>query len=111
MKRIVALLSNKIDKIKIDRKINRINRVIDSAIDNAQEKIEQLEDEKFDIIEKFEESSEVAPIINRLSDKIGEIEYQEEIIQRLKKVQEFLDEEIEEDKLDEEVEEDKKDKD
>ena len=100
MKRIIALLSNKIDSIKINRKINRINRAIDSAIDNAQEKIEQLEDEKFDIIEKFEESSEVVPIINKLSDKIGEIEYQEEIIQRLKKVQEFLDEEVEEDKKD-----------
>ena len=55
MKRIVAFLQKKIDSVKIERKINRIQRAIDSAIDNAQERIEQLEDEKYDIIEKFEE--------------------------------------------------------
>ena len=58
MKRIVAFLQKKIDSVKIERKINRIQRAIDSAIDNAQERIEQLEDEKYDIIEKFEEKSE-----------------------------------------------------
>ena len=37
MKRIVAFLQKKIDSVKIERKINRIQRAIDSAIDNAQE--------------------------------------------------------------------------
>lgn len=98
MKRIVAFLQKKMDSVKIERKINRIQRAIDSAIDNAQERIEQLEDEKYDIIEKFEEKSEVVPIINKLSDKIGEMEEQEETIKRLQTIQEFLNEEIEIDK-------------
>jgi hypothetical protein len=44
MKRIIAALSGKVEKLKMDRKVNRVNRAIESATDNAHDAIDRIEE-------------------------------------------------------------------
>ena len=95
MKRIIAALQGKVEKVKLDRKVKRVNRCIETAIDNAQDAIDRIEEEKAKLLEGLSDATEVTGIINRLSDKIGEQEEQEAIIARLNEVKKYFDEEVE----------------
>jgi ABC-type transporter Mla subunit MlaD len=95
MKRIIAALTNKIEKLKLDRKVNRVNRAIETAKDNARDTIDRLNEEASKLLSDLAESSEVNGIITKISDKLGIIEEQEEIIKRLDKVKEFIEEDVE----------------
>ena len=95
MKRIIAALTNKVEKLKLDRKVNRVNRSIETAKDNAHDAIDRLNEEAGELLSQLATRSEVNGIITKLSDKIGAIEEQEEILKRLDKVKAFIDEEVE----------------
>lgn len=95
MKRIIAALQGKVEKMKLDRKVNRVNRCIETAIDNAQDAIDRIEEEKAKLLEGLSDATEVTCIINKLSDKIGQQEEQEAIIARLNEVKKYFDEEVE----------------
>ena len=95
MKRIIAALTNKVEKIKLERKVNRVDRSIETAKDNAHDAIDRLKEEASELLSQLANCSEVNGIITRLSDKIGAIEEQEEILKRLDKVKAFIDEEVE----------------
>lgn len=95
MKRIIAALTNKVEKLKLDRKVNRVNRSIETAKDNAHDAIDRLNEEANELLSQLVTCSEVNGIITKLSDKIGAIEEQEEILKRLDKVKAFIDEEVE----------------
>lgn len=95
MKRIIAALTNKVEKLKLDRKVNRVNRSIETAKDNAHDAIDRLNEEASELLSQLATCSEVNGIITKLSDKIGAIEEQEEILKRLDKVKAFIDEEVE----------------
>lgn len=95
MKRIVAALKNKVESLKLDRKISRVYRSIDTAKDNAEDTIDKLKEEMCDLLGELEKASEVNGIITKISDKIGSIEEQKEIIKRLNKVKEFIEEDVE----------------
>jgi hypothetical protein len=95
MKRIVAALKNKVESLKLDRKISRVYRSIDTAKDNAEDTIDKLKEEMCDLLGELEKTSEVNGIITKISDKIGNIEEQKEIIKRLNKVKEFIEEDVE----------------
>lgn len=95
MKRIVAALKNKVESLKLDRKISRVYRSIDTAKDNAEDTIDKLKEEMCDLLGELEKTSEVNGIITKISDKIGNIEEQKEIIERLNKVKEFIEEDVE----------------
>ena len=95
MKRIIAALTNKVEKLKLDRKVNRVNRSIETAKDNAHDAIDRLKEEASELLSQLANCSEVNGIITRLSDKIGAMEEQEEILKRLDKVKAFIDEEVE----------------
>lgn len=94
MKRIIAALSGKVEKIKMDRKINRVNRAIESATDNARDAIDRIEEEKSNAMKRFANEPEVNCIINKISDLIDKQEEQEAVIQRLEKVRAYLNEDI-----------------
>ena len=94
MKRIIAALTNKVEKLKLDRKVNRVNRSIETAKDNAHDAIDRLNEEAGELLSQLATRSEVNGIITELSDKIGAIEEQEEILKRLDKVKAFIDEEV-----------------
>ena len=95
MKRIIAALTNKVEKLKLDRKVNRVERSIETAKDNAHDAIDRLNEEASELLSQLATCSEVNGIITKLSDKIGAIEEQEEILKRLDKVKAFIDEEVE----------------
>ena len=95
MKRIIAALTDKVEKLKLDRKVNRVYRSIETAKDNAEDTIDKLNEEASDLLSELATSSEVNGIISRISDKLGAIEEQEEIIKRLDKVKEFIEEDVE----------------
>lgn len=95
MKRIIAALTDKVEKLKLDRKVNRIYRSIETAKDNAEDTIDKLNEEASDLLSELATSSEVNGIISKISDKLGAIEEQEEIIKRLDKVKEFIEEDVE----------------
>ena len=95
MKRIIAALTDKVEKLKLDRKVNRVYRAIETAKDNAEDTIDKLNEEASDLLSDLAESSEVNTIITKISNKLGAIEEQQEIIKRLAKVKEFIEEEVE----------------
>ena len=95
MKRIIAALTNKVEKLKLERKVNRVDRSIETAKDNAHDAIDRLKEEASELLSQLVTCSEVNGIITRLSDKLGAIEEQEEILKRLDKVKAFIDEEVE----------------
>ena len=95
MKRIIAALTDKVEKLKLERKVNRVYRSIETAKDNAEDTIDKLNEEASDLLVDLATSSEVNGIITRISDKLGAIEEQEEIIKRLEKVKEFIEEDVE----------------
>lgn len=94
MKRIIAALTNKVEKLKLDRKVNRVERSIETAKDNAHDAIDRLNEEASELLSQLATCSEVNGIITKLSDKIGAIEEQEEILKRLDKVKAFINEEV-----------------
>lgn len=95
MKRIIAALSNKVEKLKLERKVNRVYRAIATAKDNAEDNIDKLNEEASDLLKDLASCSEVNGIITRISDKLGAIEEQEETIKRLDKLIEFIEEDVE----------------
>ena len=95
MKRIIAALTDKVEQLKLDRKVNRVYRSIETAKDNAEDTIDKLNEEASDLLSGLATSSEVNGIISKISDKLGAIEEQEEIIKRLYKVKEFIEEDVE----------------
>lgn len=95
MKRILAALKGKVEKAKLERKVSRAIRSIETAKDNAQDAIDRIEEEKMNLLAEMDDAPEVNKIINRLSDKIGEEEEQREAISRLEKVRSFIEEEVE----------------
>ena len=95
MKRIIAALTDKVEKLKLGRKVNRVYRAIETAKDNAEDTIDKLNEEASDLLADLATSSEVNGIITKISDKLGAIEEQEEIIKRLDKVKEFIEEDVE----------------
>ena len=95
MKRIIAALTGKVEKLKMDRKLNRVKRSIDAARDNAQDEIDRLEERKAALVERMSSDTEANSIINQLSDLIGQQEEQQAIIERLDKVESYLDEDVE----------------
>jgi hypothetical protein len=69
MQRILAALQGLVEKNKKDRKVNRVNRAIAAARDNANDEIERLEDRKASVIEKLSGDTDVNSIITQLSDE------------------------------------------
>ena len=94
MKRIIAALTNKVERLKLDRKVNRVERSIETAKDNAHDAIDRLNEEASELLSQLATCSEVNGIITKLSDKIGAIEEQEEILKRLDKVKAFINEDV-----------------
>jgi hypothetical protein len=48
MKRIIVALTNKVEKLKLERKVNRVYRAIETAKDNAEDTIDKLNEESSD---------------------------------------------------------------
>lgn len=94
MKRIIAALSGKVEKVKMERRINRVNRAIESATDNAQDEIERIEEKKAKLLASLSTDADTNDVISSISDLIGQQEAQEDVIARLDKVKAYMNEDI-----------------
>lgn len=94
MKRILAILNNKLDEVKKERTIRRIERAIGTAIDNAQDAIEDLELKIDEIAEKLSNANDINGYIQSISNKMDSIEEQKATIARLNKIKDYFNEEI-----------------
>ena len=95
MQRILAALQGLVEKNKRDRKVNRVNRAIAAARDNANDEIERLEEHKASVTEKLLGDTEVNCVINQLNELIEKQEEQRAIIERLDQIEAYLNEEVE----------------
>lgn len=94
MKRILAIFNGKLDDLKKERKIKRIMRSIEIAVDNAEETKEAIENQMEDLADTLPEIEDTNSFVQKVSDLIGEKEEQELIIARLKKIKAYLEEDI-----------------
>lgn len=101
--RIQAALEGVLESAKSERKIKKVQRSIENSLDNAQEKIEDLTARLTTTLAGISKTDDVNSVIQTLSNIKGDIEEQEEIIERLKWIKEFVNADIEVD-----VKEDKK---
>lgn len=95
MKRITAALKGLVEKAKKDRKIARINRSIEAAMDNARDEIDRIDERMASTVEELSKAEDINCVLYNLSDLISAKEEQNNIISRLEEIQEYLDEEIE----------------
>ena len=93
MKRIIAAVQEKLDEIKAERKVKRVFRAIDIAQDNAKDALDIAKDKKADTLDKINDL-EAEDFVNQLSDCIAEEEDAQAIIDRLKKIKAYLEEDI-----------------
>lgn len=101
--RIQAALEGVLETAKSERKIKKVQRSIENSLDNAQERIEDLTAKLTTTLAGISKTDDVNSVIQTLSNIKGDIEEQEEIIERLKWIKEFVNADIEVD-----VKEDKK---
>lgn len=94
MKRILAIFNGKLDGLKKERKIKRIMRSIEIAVDNAEETKEAIENQMEDLADTLPEIEDTNSFVQKVSDLIGEKEEQELIITRLKEIKAYLEEDI-----------------
>lgn len=94
MKRIVAAFKGKLEEMKTERNIKRISRSIDTAKDNALDKIEELEAQKADLVENLPNYTDFNEFVQKLSDLIDEQQEQKRTITRLDEIKTYLEEDI-----------------
>lgn len=94
MKRILAIFNNKLDEIKKERRIKRIMRSIDIAMDNAEEQKESINDKISSLADALITDEDSNEVIQRLSDQFDALEEQDAIISRLKRIKSYLEEDI-----------------
>ena len=95
MKRIVAAFKKKIEVIKADRKMKRVLRSIDIAKDNALDELDKLSIKKAELVEDLSETEDIDKFLKDLSDLMDQEEDQKATLERLDKIQNYLDEDIE----------------
>lgn len=101
--RIQAALEGVLETAKSERKIKKVQRSIENSLDNAQERIEDLTAKLTTTLAGISKTDDVNSVIQTLSNIKGDIEEQEQIIERLKWIKDFVNADIEV-----EVKEDKK---
>lgn len=94
MKRIIAALKGKLEAVQLERKQKRFERGIDTAVDNAYDALDRIEEEKARIASTIATANDIPSVINRLSQKFDEQEEQEAIIERLKKIKAYMNEDV-----------------
>lgn len=94
MQRIIAALKGKLESVNVDRKVKRVNRAIETAVDNAQDAIDAIKEKKEEVLSTLSREPDVNNVIEKLSKLIDSQEEQEAIIERLNKVKSYIEEDI-----------------
>jgi len=94
MKRIVAAFQNKLEAMKAERNVKRVYRAMETASDNAKDKIEELEGQMADLVETLPTCTDFNGFIQKLSDLIEEKETQQVVVDRLAAIEKYLSEDV-----------------
>lgn len=95
MKRILAIFNGKLESLKKERKIKRLMRSIEIAVDNAEDAKETIDNKMDDLADTLPQCEDTNSFVQEMSDLIGQKEEQELIITRLTKIKAYLEEEVE----------------
>lgn len=95
MKRIEAAIKNVLSNAKCERKVSHANRMIDTAIDNAKDKMDDLDFDMQTCLESLAKSDNVTDVIKKLCSLKAQKEEQEETIKTLQWAKEYINEEVE----------------
>ena len=93
--RIQAALEGVLETAKSERKIKKVQRSIENSLDNAQERIEDFTAKLTTTLAGISKTDDVNSVIQTLSNIKGDIEEQEQIIERLKWIKDFVNADIE----------------
>lgn len=94
MKRILAILKDKLEDVKLDNKMKRINNALEAAKLNAETDLMETETKMDEAIAKLSEGAEASSVINELK---AAFEKKEDIAEGLKTIEDiknYLNEEV-----------------
>lgn len=94
MKRILAIIQERMGEQKAERKIKRFFRAIDIATDNATDAIDEYESRIADLAETLPDVTDFENFVQELSSLIDNREEQRAVVERLKEIKAYFEEEV-----------------
>lgn len=95
MKRIYAILSGKLEDIKLKNKVKRVENALNNAEVNAQDEIIAADDAMSDAVSSLsKEGVEVESVVSQLHEAIIRKKEAEEGLENIKTIRQYLNEEI-----------------
>lgn len=95
MKRIIAILKDKLEDVKLDNKVKRVESALNNAKLNAETELLGIEDKMTATIERLTERDvNVNEVITELQDCINRKKDIEEGLDTIKEISAYLDEEL-----------------
>lgn len=95
MKRIIAILQSKMEEVKLNNKVKRVESNLNNAKLNAETELLEIEDKMTAAVEKLTESDvNVNEVITELQDCINRRKDIKEGLDTIKEISEYLNEEL-----------------
>lgn len=95
MKRITAILKEKLEDVKLNNKVQRVTNALNTAKTNAESDLMEIDDQMSSVLETLKDK-DVTPneVINKLAELINRKKEIEEGIANIKLVNKYINEEI-----------------
>lgn len=94
MKRILAILKDKLEDAKLDNKVKRINNALEAAKLNAETDLMETEAKMDEAIAKLSEGAEASAVINELKDAYEKKAAIAEGLKTIEAIKNYLNEEV-----------------
>lgn len=94
MKRILAILKDKLEDVKLDNKVKRINNALEAAKLNAETDLMETEAKMDEAIAKLSEGAEASTVINELKAAFEKKESIAEGLKTIEAIKNYLNEEV-----------------
>lgn len=94
MKRILAILKDKLEDAKLDNKVKRINNALEAAKLNAETDLMETEAKMDEAIAKLSEGAEASSVINELKAAFEKKEGIAEGLKTIEVIKNYLNEEV-----------------
>ena len=99
MKRIYAILKGKLEDIKLNNKVKRVEAALNAAEINAESELIAADDAMGEAIETLkEEGASVEDVIDKLQEALEQKRAVKEALENIKAIRDYLNEVVEEDK-------------
>ena len=99
MKRIYAILKGKLEDIKLNNKVKRVEAALNAAEINAESELIAADDTMGEAIETLkEEGASVEDVIDKLQEALEQKRAVKEALENIKAIRDYLNEVVEEDK-------------